>query len=117
MYDPEKVQRRQTEMNRTDRIVPLFKALADETRLRIVYALSKENELCVCDVATIIDSSNATASHHLRLLKNMGLAKYRREGKMVFYSLQSPHIRHLIQEALHLQENTDDCGHCEWDEE
>lgn len=79
--------------------VKLFKALADETRLKIAYALTLEEELCVCDVAAIIGSSNATASHHLRYLKEHHLAKSARKGKMVYYSLADDHILHLIQVA------------------
>ncbi|AUS10432.1 transcriptional regulator [Laceyella sacchari] len=78
----------------------LFKALADPTRLKIAYALVQEDELCVCDVANIIDSTLATASHHLRLLRNMGLAKYRKEGKLVFYSLDDDHVKQLVQLAF-----------------
>jgi len=107
VYDPEKVQRRQQELNITEGMAPLFKVLADETRLKIVYALSREDELCVCDVATILGITNANASHHLRLLLHMGLATSRRDGKMVFYRLQSPHVRHLIQEALRIYERGD----------
>src|SRR5574342_708143 len=75
----------------------IFKALADDTRIKIAYALSEEDELCVCDVANIVGSTTATASHHLRLLRNLGLAKYRKEGKLVFYSLDDEHVRQLIQ--------------------
>ncbi|GAE31837.1 ArsR/SmtB family transcription factor [Alkalihalobacillus hemicellulosilyticus] len=74
----------------------MFKALSDDTRMKIAYALSEEEELCVCDVAQIIGSTTATASHHLRLLRNMGLAKYRKDGKWVFYSLDDDHIKQLI---------------------
>lgn len=79
--------------------VRLFKALADETRLKIAYALTLEEELCVCDVAAVIGSSNATASHHLRYLKDNHLAKSERKGKMIYYSLADEHILHLIQVA------------------
>lgn len=102
VFDPEKVKRQQNGVKRVRDLAPLFKVLSDETRLKIIYALCQEDELCVCDVATIIGSSNATASHHLRLLRNLGLAQYRKEGKMVFYHLKNPHVRHLIQEALSL---------------
>ena len=78
----------------------IFKALSDDTRIKIAYALSEEDELCVCDVANIVGSSTATASHHLRLLRNLGLAKYRKEGKLVFYSLDDDHVRQLIQIAF-----------------
>ena len=62
-------------------------------RVKIAYVLSLEGELCVCDVANIIESSTATASHHLRLLKNLGIAKYRKEGKVVYYSLDDEHVK------------------------
>ncbi|MGM9967288.1 MAG: ArsR/SmtB family transcription factor [Rummeliibacillus sp.] len=78
----------------------LFKALGDSTRLKIIYALTIEKELCVCDVANIIGSSTATASHHLRLLRNMGLAKFRKEGKLAFYSLADEHVQQLVSVAM-----------------
>ncbi|GAB7388359.1 metalloregulator ArsR/SmtB family transcription factor [Bacillaceae bacterium] len=109
--DPEKVERRRKELPKTEGLALLFKVLADDTRLKIIYALCQEDELCVCDVATIIGSTNAAASHHLRLLRNMGLARYRKEGKMVFYSLESEHVRHLIQEALRLKGREREHGH------
>lgn len=78
----------------------IFKALADPTRLKIAYALTLTEELCVNDVAHIIDSTTATASHHLRLLKNMNLARYRKEGKVVFYALDDDHVRQLVYIAM-----------------
>ena len=78
----------------------IFKALSDDTRIKIAYALTEEDELCVCDVANIVGSTTATASHHLRLLRNLGLAKYRKEGKLVFYSLDDDHIRQLLHIAF-----------------
>ncbi len=78
----------------------IFKALADPTRLKIAYALTLSKELCVCDVANIIESSSATASHHLRLLYTMKLAKQRREGKLIFYSLDDDHVRQLVYIAM-----------------
>ena len=64
----------------------LFKALADATRLKVVSALLCE-ELCVCEIAALLDTSVQTASHHLRWLKRAGLAGYRKEGKLVYYRL------------------------------
>ncbi|WP_277601285.1 ArsR/SmtB family transcription factor [Brevibacillus marinus] len=81
----------------------VFKVLADHTRLKVAYALCKEEELCVCDVAHIIGSTIATASHHLRLLRNMGFAKYRKEGKLVFYSLKDDHLKQLVALAIEHQ--------------
>ena len=76
----------------------LFKVLGDETRTRILYLLAHE-ELCVCDLAQILEMNLPAVSHHLRLLKAMRLVKYRRKGKMVFYSLDDEHIVNLIREA------------------
>lgn len=94
--DPEKVNRLRPRMRETDGVATIFKALADDTRAKIIYALALEGELCVCDVAHTIDSTIANTSHHLRLLRNMGLARYRKEGKLVYYSLDDDHVRHLI---------------------
>lgn len=80
-------------------MVQIFKALADETRLKIAYALTLEDELCVCDVAAVIGSSNATASHHLRYLREHSLAKSERKGKMVYYSLADSHVLDLVKIA------------------
>lgn len=97
-YDEEKVNRLKREVEQVNGLASLFKALADDTRIKIVYALTKD-ELCVCDVANIIGTTVANASHHLRTLRNMGLAKYRREGKLVFYSLDDEHVVRIIQDA------------------
>ncbi|TCT27149.1 cadmium-sensing regulator CadC [Melghiribacillus thermohalophilus] len=82
------------------RITSLFKLLADENRAKISYALTLEKELCVCDIANIIGSSVATASHHLRTLHRQGVVSYRKEGKLAFYSLVDEHVRVLLQTAL-----------------
>lgn len=74
----------------------LFKALSDETRLKIAVALTQEARLCVCDMAYIIGSSTATASHHLRHLRSIGLAKSYKEGKQVYYSLEDEYVKTLI---------------------
>lgn len=101
-YDKDNVDQIKGKMGGEDftRISKLFKALADENRARIAYALCQEDELCVCDIANIIDSSVATASHHLRSLHRMGLVTYRKEGKMAFYTLGDNGIRQLIDVAL-----------------
>lgn len=90
-------------------VAKIFKALSDDTRIKIAYALSLE-ELCVCDVANIVGSTTATASHHLRLLKNLGLAKYRKEGKLVFYSLDDEHVKQLIKLAYEHQQEVVEVG-------
>lgn len=103
--DSEKVDQVTSQLNEQNTLAAakIFKALSDETRIKIAYALFLEKELCVCDVAAIVSSSTATASHHLRLLKNLGLAKYRKDGKLVFYSLVDEHVKQLIHIAFEHQ--------------
>lgn len=98
-YDPEKVSRWQGQLPSLKGVAELFKALADETRAGILYLLARE-ELCVCDIAVILGTTVSNTSHHLRLLRAQRLVKYRREGKMVFYSLDDEHVLHLINEAF-----------------
>ncbi|MEH6995914.1 metalloregulator ArsR/SmtB family transcription factor [Neobacillus drentensis] len=100
--DEEKVKRVKESVStqNTLAVSQIFKALSDDTRIKIAYSLSEEDELCVCDVANIVGCTTATASHHLRLLRNLGLAKFRKEGKLVFYSLDDDHVRQLIQIAF-----------------
>ncbi|WP_257351344.1 ArsR/SmtB family transcription factor [Pseudalkalibacillus decolorationis] len=103
----EKVTQIKNDLHKQDTMsaAKIFKALSDDTRIKIAYALSIEEELCVCDVSMIVECTAATASHHLRLLRNMGLAKYRKEGKLVYYSLDDDHVRQIIQTAFsHLKE-------------
>ncbi len=76
-----------------------FKVLGDPTRTRIVFALSQE-ELCVCDLASLLDVTPSAVSHQLRVLRNMRLVRYRKEGKMAYYSLDDKHIEHLFKEGL-----------------
>jgi len=74
----------------------LFSALSDPTRLRILHALSVTNELCVCDLAELLGMSQSAISHQLRVLRNLRLVKYRREGRKAFYSLDDEHIEILL---------------------
>ncbi|WP_099157535.1 ArsR/SmtB family transcription factor [Virgibacillus ndiopensis] len=105
-YNEEVVEKVQPKIKRIEGVESIFKALSDATRLKVAYALTLEEELCVCDVANIIRSSNATASHHLRTLKNKNIATIRRDGKRIFYSLADEHIHQLVNIALvHTEED------------
>ncbi|WP_318245224.1 metalloregulator ArsR/SmtB family transcription factor [Solibacillus faecavium] len=84
------------QMPQLSNVAKFLKALADETRLKITFALTIEERLCVCDVAAIIGTSMATASHHLRYLREHGLAKSTREGKLVYYSLADDHVHQIV---------------------
>lgn len=77
----------------------MFKLFADDTRLRIICSLIKE-ELCVCDLCEALNLNQSTVSHQLQLLRNSKLVKYRREGKQIFYSLQDEHVERIISQAL-----------------
>ncbi|HOX29321.1 MAG TPA: metalloregulator ArsR/SmtB family transcription factor [bacterium] len=81
------------------RLADTFKALDDPTRVKILYALSL-NELCVCDISALLDVSESAVSHQLRVLRNMRLVKFRKEGRIVYYSLCDDHILALISQGL-----------------
>ncbi|HTY38350.1 MAG TPA: metalloregulator ArsR/SmtB family transcription factor [Bacteroidota bacterium] len=75
-----------------------FKVLGDQTRLKIVLALSQQ-ELCVLDISAVVGMSESAVSHQLRLLKTLRLVKQRKDGKMAFYSLDDEHIEDLLRVA------------------
>jgi len=108
-YDEEKVNRVQEglQATNTSSVAQMLKAFADENRTKIIYALCQEDELCVCDIANIIGSTVANASHHLRKLDKQGVVKYRKEWKLTFYSLDDEHIKQIMTIALaHKKEET-----------
>jgi ArsR family transcriptional regulator, lead/cadmium/zinc/bismuth-responsive transcriptional repressor len=87
-----------------DQLAGTFKVLGDPTRVRIISALL-HGELCVCDVAVLINMTQSAVSHQLRVLRTLRLVKYRKEGQVVFYSLDDQHISQLFTFALaHLEE-------------
>lgn len=85
-------------------LAELFKIFGDSTRIKILYALF-ESEMCVCDIAQLLNMTQSAISHQLRSLKQSKLVKYRREGKTVFYSLADAHVRTIINQGLeHVEE-------------
>lgn len=80
-------------------LADLFKVFGDPTRIRILYALSAQ-ELCVCDIASVLDMTQSAISHQLRILKQMKLVKFRREGKTVYYSLADSHVETILNQGL-----------------
>ncbi|MFA5535811.1 MAG: metalloregulator ArsR/SmtB family transcription factor [Bacillota bacterium] len=76
-----------------------FKALGDPTRIKIIQAL-RHDELCVCDLSQVLQLSQSAVSHQLRVLRNLRLVKFRKEGKNVFYSLDDAHIELLFDQGL-----------------
>ncbi len=83
-----------------DEIRIRFSALADRTRLKVLYALVAGGELCVCDVAHVVGMSVSSASHHLRKLRDLRILTYRNDGKMVYYSLADRVVARLVRQAL-----------------
>lgn len=85
-------------------LAEIFKVLSDPTRVRILHALSEE-ELCVCDIAAVVETTSSAISHQLRILRSARLVKARKDGKMVYYSLDDEHVRNLFEEGIrHLEE-------------
>jgi DNA-binding transcriptional ArsR family regulator len=77
-----------------------FDTFADPTRTRILEALSLAPELCVCDLALVLDLSVSALSHQLRLLRERGAVTRRKSGRIAFYSLADEHVRHVLADAL-----------------
>ena len=104
-YDEEKINRIQDNLQTVDisSVAQILKAIADKNRVKITYALCQDDELCVCDIANIIGVTVANASHHLRTLHKQGIVKFRKEGKLAFYSLDDEHIRQIMMIALALK--------------
>jgi DNA-binding transcriptional ArsR family regulator len=107
LVNPERVERVQSQ--RVDdeavrKMSDLFRMLGDPTRVRIIHALSLE-ELCVCDIASLLGVSQSAVSHQLRVLRNTRLVRYRRDGKKSYYCLDDDHIKLLFKQGLdHISE-------------
>lgn len=85
-------------------IAELFKVFGDSTRMKIICCLF-ESEMCVCDIAELINSTQSAVSHQLRVLKQAKLVKFRKEGKIVYYSLSDRHVEMIFNMALeHIKE-------------
>ena len=85
-------------------LAELFKVFGDSTRIKILWALA-ESEMCVCDVAFLLNMTQSAISHQLRVLKEAKLVKNRKEGKVVFYSLDDDHVKHIFDQGMvHINE-------------
>ncbi len=85
-------------------LAELFKVFGDSTRIKILYSMF-ENELCVNDIAKLLNLSQSSVSHQLRILKSSKLVKFRRDGKSVYYSLDDEHVRAIISMGMeHVEE-------------
>lgn len=85
-------------------LAELFKVFGDSTRIKILYVLL-ESEMCVCDIAQLLNMTQSAISHQLRILKQNRLVKFRREGKTIFYSLLDEHVCSILSQGMeHLEE-------------
>ena len=80
-------------------LAELFKVFGDTTRVKIISALF-EAEMCVCDIAELLSMTQSAISHQLRVLRQARLVKHRKEGKVVFYSLDDEHIKTIFNQGL-----------------
>jgi DNA-binding transcriptional ArsR family regulator len=103
LIDPERVasvRERLVGLEEAGRLAEQFKLLADPTRTRLLYALLEAGELCVCDLAETIGVPESSVSHALRLLRTAGIVRNRRDGRMIYYSLDDAHVRLLLDLSL-----------------
>lgn len=105
--DERKVKRVRRMMKSQEAVAALaetFKLLGDPTRIKIAFALSRE-ELCVCDLAHLVGASQSAVSHSLRALRQMKLVALRKEGKIAYYRLDDDHIARLLEDGFgHIEE-------------
>lgn len=100
----EKVQKSQPSEEHLYDLAELFKMFGDSTRVKILFALI-ESELCVGDLAQILNLTQSSVSHQLRLLKDAKLVRFRRDGKIIFYSLADEHVRTILHMGMeHVEE-------------
>ena len=101
-FDPvivKQVQAQMLEEKQLSAVSEFFKVLGDETRMKIINALS-HGELCVSDIAAALEMTQSAVSYQLKLLRMAGQVKARREGKSIYYSLDDQHVIDILDEAL-----------------
>ena len=98
-HEVEKVMEVMPEPEQLQNLAEFFRVFGDSTRIRILYALS-QSELCVCDIASLLGMGQSAISHQLRILKQMRLVKFRRDGKSVLYSLADSHIETILDQGM-----------------
>jgi len=95
----QKVEKNMPQEERLADLAELFKVFGDLTRIKILWAL-EESEMCVCDIAALLNMTQSAISHQLRVLKQAKLVKNRKEGKVVYYSLKDEHIKQIFTQGL-----------------
>lgn len=87
-------------------LAELFKVYGDSTRIKMMWALA-QSEMCVCDIAALLQMTQSAISHQLRILKQTRLVKYRKQGKVVYYSLDDNHVMQIFNQGLaHVEERS-----------
>jgi ArsR family transcriptional regulator len=100
----DKVKKELIDEDRSKNLADFFKVFGEPTRIKILNALSL-NEMCVCDIAYLLEMQQSAVSHQLRVLRGARLVKYRKEGKSVYYSLDDKHVENIINQGLdHIME-------------
>ncbi|ROR30645.1 ArsR family transcriptional regulator [Mobilisporobacter senegalensis] len=100
----EQVKKKMPEEDELYDLSDFFKVFGDSTRIKIMWALD-ESEMCVCDLAVLLNMTKSAISHQLRSLKQANLVKNRKEGKVVFYSLTDDHVKAIFEKGLeHIRE-------------
>ncbi len=95
----DRVNKNMPEEKKLYKLADFFKVFGDSTRIKILYALSEE-EMCVCDIAALLGMNQSAISHQLRVLKQTGLVKYRKDGKVVYYSLDDDHVKTVFDQGF-----------------
>ena len=95
----DEVRKYMLEENILSDLADLFNVFGDTTRIKILHVLSK-SEMCVCDISALINMNRSSVSHQLKTLRRAKLVKYRKEGKIVYYSLSNGHVKQVFNEGL-----------------
>ncbi len=101
-FNPERVKSARSAVPGTETVAAMagiFKAVSDPARLRLLLALAAA-ELCVCDLSVLSGFSQSAVSHHLRVLRDRKVVKYRKSGKMAYYTLEDAHVKALLRKCL-----------------
>ena len=99
-----KAQKNMPDENLIREIGDFFKVLGEPTRIKIVNALFI-SEMCVCDLAAVLQMNQPAISHQLKILKQAGLVRYRKDGKIVYYALHDEHVKHIYEQGMiHIKE-------------
>src|SRR5690554_78525 len=102
----ERVQKTLLPQKDSNQLAKFFKVFGDSSRIKILHALSHE-EMCVCDIAFLLDMSQSAVSHQLRVLKQADIVKYRRDGRVIYYSLDDAHIEAIFNQGYqHITEQS-----------